>query len=146
MASVVFNDEQEQKISDITGCLISSQPYRQSIISTYFNNPQYLSIYVIYALEELSKGYDGFAFNRGICQKLEQYAGENLSDKTYSDYDEFMSNWKNNSMFRNQMRKRFENNEIGSLNSSDIVAYGVIQTSESCNYLEKRTNRFGSGR
>ena len=130
MPNVVFTDRQGEDIAKATSEIMCDKRHKQEVIKAYFTCPQELSIFDIYSLEFVIKRIGEYEFNMGYFNMLERYAGDNLSYKSYDDYNEFVERWKSDAMFRNAMRERFERNDIGYLSHSILAAYKIIQQSE----------------
>ena len=128
--NVVFTDQQGETISLLTGKYMSDEKFREETIHNYFNRPMDLSIYLIYALEFIIKRNYDLEFNKGYFSILEQYAGDYLNYQTYRDYDAFMNQWKSDAIFRQSMRRRFEENDIGYLPNAALAAHKIIKISE----------------
>ena len=130
MQNVVFTETQGNLIAKITGRIMADKQYKEKLINDYFNCPQNLTIYQIYVLEFQIRKLGEFEFNLGYFDNLEQYAGDNLSYYTYQEYNDFIKKWNSDLMFKNAMRERFENNDIGNLPAAVIAAYELINNSE----------------
>ena len=130
MRNVVFTETQGNLIAKITGRIMADKQYKEKLINDYFNCPQNLTIYQIYVLEFQIRKLGEFEFNLGYFDNLEQYAGDNLSYYTYQEYNDFIKKWNSDLMFKNAMRERFENNDIGNLPAAVIAAYELINNSE----------------
>ncbi len=142
MQSVIFTDRQGEKISKITGKIMSDEAYKMAIINAYYVNPSGLSIFAIYALEHIIKKCGEFEFNLGYLNILERYAGEDLNHKTYDEYDNFITNWNSDAFFRNAIRKKFDEGQIGALSSADFAAYRIVKiTEENLNKQNNSHNR-----
>jgi hypothetical protein len=130
MQNVVFTETQGNLIAKITGRIMTDKQYKERLINDYFNCPQHLTIYQIYVLEFQIRKLGDVEFNLGYFDNLEQYAGDNLSYYTYQEYNDFIKKWNSDLMFKNAMRERFENNDIGNLPAAVIAAYELINNSE----------------
>lgn len=140
MQSVIFTEAQGNKIAKITGRLIADEQYKAKLINNYYYCPQDLTIFEIYALEFLVKKIEDNVFNRGYFNLLEFYAGDNLSYKSYDNYNEFIARWKSDAMFRDAMRARFARNDIGYLSHAVLAAHKIISLSEK-NMIENNTSK-----
>lgn len=140
MQNVVFTETQGNLISKITGRLIADEQYKAELINNYFYCPQDLTIFEIYALEFLVKKINDNVFNRGYFNLLEFYAGDNLSYKSYDNYNEFITRWKSDAMFRDAMRARFARNDIGNLSHAVLAAHKIINLSEN-NMIKNNTSK-----
>ncbi len=130
MQNVVFTETQGNLIAKITGRIMTDKQYKERLINDHFNCPQHLTIYQIYVLEFQIRKLGDVEFNLGYFDNLEQYAGDNLSYYTYQEYNDFIKKWNSDLMFKNAMRERFENNDIGNLPAAVIAAYELINNSE----------------
>ena len=140
MQNVVFTETQGNLIAKITGRLIADEQYKAELINNYYYCPQDLTIFEIYALEFLVKKINDNVFNRGYFNLLEFYAGDNLSYKSYDNYNDFIARWKSDAMFRDAMRARFARNDIGYLSHSVLAAHKIISLSEK-NMVENNTSK-----
>lgn len=140
MQNVVFTETQGNLIAKITGRLIADEQYKEKLINSYYYCPQDLTIFEIYALEFLVKKINDNVFNRGYFNLLEFYAGDNLSYKSYDNYNEFITRWKSDAMFRDAMRARFARNDIGYLSHAVLAAHKIISLSEK-NMVENNTSK-----
>lgn len=140
MQNVVFTETQGNLISKITGRLIADEQYKAELINNYYYCPQDLTIFEIYALEFLVKKINDNVFNRGYFNLLEFYAGDNLSYKSYDNYNEFITRWKSDAMFRDAMRARFARNDIGNLSHAVLAAHKIINLSEN-NMIKNNTSK-----
>lgn len=140
MQNVVFTETQGNLISKITGRLIADEQYKAELINNYYYCPQDLTIFEIYALEFLVKKINDNVFNRGYFNLLEFYAGDNLSYKSYDNYNEFITRWKSDAMFREAMRARFARNDIGNLSHAVLAAHKIINLSEN-NMIKNNTSK-----
>ena len=140
MQNVVFTETQGNLIAKITGRLIADEQYKENLINSYYYCPEDLTIFEIYALEFLVKKINDNVFNRGYFNLLEFYAGDNLSYKSYDNYNEFITRWKSDAMFRDAMRARFARNDIGYLSHSVLAAHKIISLSEN-NMIKNNTSK-----
>ena len=140
MQNVVFTETQGNLIAKITGRLIADEQYKEKLINSYYYCPQDLTIFEIYALEFLVKKINDNVFNRGYFNLLEFYAGDNLSYKSYDNYNDFIARWKSDAMFRDAMRARFARNDIGYLSHSVLAAHKIISLSEN-NMIKNNTSK-----
>lgn len=140
MQNVVFTETQGNLIAKITGRLIADEQYKENLINSYYYCPQDLTIFEIYALEFLVKKINDNVFNRGYFNLLEFYAGDNLSYKSYDNYNDFIARWKSDAMFRDAMRARFARNDIGYLSHSVLAAHKIISLSEN-NMIKNNTSK-----
>ena len=138
MKNVVFTKSQEENISKETRVIMCDEIKRQEVIVSYFTCPQDLNIFQLYALEFIIKRLGEYEFNKGYFNMLERYAGDNLSYKSYEDYNIFIERWRKDAMFRTAMREKFERNDIGYLPHSVLAAYRIIQQSE--NYMNRQNS------
>jgi hypothetical protein len=140
MQNVVFTETQGNLIAKITGRLIADEQYKENLINSYYYCPEDLTIFEIYALEFLVKKINDNVFNRGYFNLLEFYAGDNLSYKSYDNYNDFIARWKSDAMFRDAMRARFARNDIGYLSHSVLAAHKIISLSEN-NMIKNNTSK-----
>ena len=130
MQNVFFSESQGEIIAKITGRLMTDELYKTGLINNYFNYPDRLTIFEIYVLEYQMKKLGEFEFNLGYFDNLESRSGYVIKYSAYDEYNEFIKDWNTKFDFRNKIRNKFKNGDVGAFPAAVIAAYDLIKISE----------------